>query len=115
MEVPFSEDIVEPVFKRPDMADFEILPVLEEMIPDRALIHKHLPKQTDMDRILAQINRKYLRRMHLSCSLKDRQAAYMQSPDFCDIYVVSRRDRLVTRRLLGVFRVIPTPEVERVS
>ena len=44
MEVPFSEDIVEPVFKRPDIADFKITPVLEEMIPDGALIHKHLPK-----------------------------------------------------------------------
>ena len=88
MEVPFSEDIVEPVFKRPDMAEFEIPPVLEEMIPDGALIHKHLPKQADMDRILAQINRKYLRRMHLPCSLRDMQAAYMQSPHFCDIYNV---------------------------
>ena len=88
MEVPFSEDIVEPVFKRPDMADFEIPPVLEEMIPDGALIHKNLPKQVDMDRILAQINRKYLRRMHLPCSLRDMQAAYMQSPHFCDIYNV---------------------------
>ena len=88
MEVPFSEDIVEPVFKRPDMADFEIPPVLEEMIPDGALIHKHLPKQADMDRILAQINRKYLRRMHLPCSLRDMQAAYMQSSHFCDIYNV---------------------------
>ena len=88
MEVPFSEDIVEPVFKRPDMADFEIPPVLEEMIPDGALIHKHLPKQADMDRILAQINRKYLRRMHLPCSLRDMQAAYMQSSHFCDIYYV---------------------------
>ena len=86
MEVPFSEDIVEPVFKRPDMADFEIPPVLEEMIPDGALIHRHLPKQVDMDRILAQINRKYLRKMHLPCSLRDMQAAYMQSPHFCDIY-----------------------------
>ena len=88
MEVPFSEDIVELVFKRPDMADFEIPPVLEEMIPDGALIHKHLPKQVDMDRILAQINRKYLRRMHLPCSLRDMQAAYMQSSHFCDIYNV---------------------------
>ena len=88
MEVPFSEDIVEPVFKRPDMADFEIPPVLEEMIPDGALIHTHLPKQADMDRILAQINRKYLRRMHLPCSLRDMQAAYMQSSHFCDIYNV---------------------------
>ena len=88
MEVPFSEDTVEPVFKRPEMADFEIPPVLEKMIPDGALIHKHLPKQVDIDRILAQINRKYLRRMHLPCSLRDMQAAYMQSPHFCDIYNV---------------------------
>ena len=88
MEVPFSEDIVEPVFKRPDMADFKIPPVLEEMIPDGALIHKHLLKQADIDRILAQINRKYLRKMHFPCSLRGMQATYMQSPHFCDIYNV---------------------------
>ena len=68
------------------MTDFEIPPVLEEMIPDGSLIHKHLPKQADIDKILTQINRKYLRRMHLPCSLKDMQAASMQSPHFCDIY-----------------------------
>ena len=71
MEVPFSEDTVEPVFKRPEMTDLEIPPVFEEMIPDGSLIHKHLPKQADIDKILTQINRKYLRRMHLPCSLKD--------------------------------------------
>ena len=86
MEVPFTEDTVEPVFKRPEMTDFEIPPVLEEMIPDGSLIHKHLPKQADIDKILTQINGKYLRRMHLPCSLKDMEAAYMQSPHFCDIY-----------------------------
>ena len=86
MEVPFAEDTVEPVFKRPEMTDFEIPPVLEEVIPDGSLIHKHLPKQADIDKILTQINRKYLRRMHLPCSLKDMQAAYMQSPHFYDIY-----------------------------
>ena len=88
MEVPFSEDIVEPVFKRLEMTDFEIPPVLEEMIHDGTLIHKYLPKQADIDRILTQINRKYLRKMHLPCSLKDMQAAYIQSPHFCDIYNV---------------------------
>ena len=86
MEVPFTEDTVEPVFKKPEITDFEIPPVLEEMIPDGSLIHKHLPKQVDIDKILNQINRKYLRRMHLPCSLKDMQATYMQSPHFCDIY-----------------------------
>ena len=79
MEVPFTEDVVKPVFKRPEMADFEIPPVLEEMIPDGSLIDKNLPKQ-------AQINRKYLRKMHLPCSLRDMQAAYVQIPHFCDIY-----------------------------
>ena len=88
MEVPFSEGIVEPVFKRPEMSDFEIPPVLEDIIPDGALIHKHLPRQADIDRIMIQINRKYLKKMHLPCSLKDMQAAYMQSPHFCDIYNV---------------------------
>ena len=86
MEVPFAEDTVEPVFKKPEMTDFEIPTVLEEMIPDGSLIHRHLPKQADIDKILTQINRKYLRRMHLPCSLKDMQATYMQSPRFCDIY-----------------------------
>ena len=71
---------------RNQMTDFEIPPVLEEMIPDGSLIHKHLPKQADIDKSLTQINRKYLRRMHLPCSLKDMQATYMQSPHFCDIY-----------------------------
>ena len=88
MEVPFSEGIIEPVFKRPEMSDFEIPPVLEDMIPDGALMHKHLPRQADIDRIMIQINRKYLKKMHLPCSLKDMQAAYMQSPHFCDIYNV---------------------------
>ena len=78
MEVPFTDDVVEPVFKRPEMADFEIPPVLEEMIPDGSLIHKHLPKQADIDKILTQTNRKYLRKMHLPCSLRDMQASYMQ-------------------------------------
>ena len=88
MEVPFTEDTVEPVFKRPEMADFEIPPVLEEMIPYGTLIHKHLLTQADIDKILTQINGKYLRKMHLPCSLRDMLAAYMQSPHFHDIYNV---------------------------
>ena len=43
----FTEDTVEPVFKRPEMTDFEIPLLLEEMIPDRSLIHNHLHKQAD--------------------------------------------------------------------
>ena len=98
MEVPFTEDTVEPVFKRPEMADFEIPPVLEEIIPDGSLIHKHIPKQADIDKILTQINRKYLRKMHLPCSLRDMQAAYMQGPHFCDIYNIIMFNRYPKHR-----------------
>ena len=98
MEVPFTQDIVEPVFKRPEMTDFEIPPVLEEMIPDGSLIHKHLPKQADIDKILTQINKKYLRKMHLPFSLRDMQAAYVQSPHFCDIYNVIMFNRYPKHR-----------------
>ena len=122
MEAPFSEKIVEPVFKRPEMTDFEIPTVLEEMIPDTALIHKHLPRQADIDRIMIQINRKYMKRMHLHCNLKDMQATYMQSPHFCDIYVVppqSWGDRSDTKhskclllggRRLNQLTLIPKPK-----
>ena len=99
MQDPFDtqmEDTVEPVFKRPEMTDIEILPVLEEMIPDGSLIHKHLPKQAD--KILTRINRKYLRKMHLPCSLRDMHAAYMQSPHFCDIYNVIMFNRYPKHR-----------------
>ena len=82
----------------PEIADFEIHPVLEEMIPDGSLIHKHLPKQIDIEKILIQINRKYLRKMHLPCSLRDMQAAYMQSPHFCDIYNVIMFNRYPKHR-----------------
>ena len=86
----YTEDTVEPVFKRPEMTEFEIPLVLEEMIPDGSLIHKHLPKQADIDKILTQINRKYLRRMHLPCSLKDMY--------FCDTYIAIMFNRYPKHR-----------------
>ena len=86
----FTEDTVEPVFKRPKMTDFEIPLVLEEMIPDGSFNNKHLPKQADIDKILTQINRKYLRRMHLPCSLKDMH--------FCDTYIAIMFNRYPKHR-----------------
>ena len=44
MEVPFTEDIVEPVFKKPEITDFEIPPVLEEMIPEWIINPQASPK-----------------------------------------------------------------------
>ena len=58
--IPFQEQEVEAVFKTPELDDFLLPPVLGDQITDTTLMHRHLPKQTDIDRIMEQINRKYL-------------------------------------------------------
>ena len=36
---------------------------------------------------MEQINRKYLAKLQLPCSIRDMQAAYLNSPHFKDIYM----------------------------
>ena len=50
-------------------------------------MHRYLPKQADIDRIMDQISRKYLSKLQLPCSIRDMQAAYLNSPHFRDIYL----------------------------
>ena len=50
-------------------------------------MHRYLPKQADIDRIMEQISRKYLTKLQLPCSIRDMQAAYLSSPHFRDIYL----------------------------
>ena len=50
-------------------------------------MHRYLPKQADIDRIMQQISRKYLTKLQLPCSIRDMQAAYLSSPHFRDIYL----------------------------
>ena len=52
-------------------------------------MHRYLPKQADIDRIMDQINRKYLAKLQLPCGIRDMQAAYLSSPHFRDILYVS--------------------------
>ena len=49
-------------------------------------IHKFLPKQSDIDQLLKQINRKVLKQLRLPANLEDLQAAYLASPHFKDMY-----------------------------
>ena len=69
--IPFQEQEVEAVFKTPEIDDFLLPPVLGDQITDTTLMHRHLPKQTDIDRIMEQINRKYLAKLQLPCSIRD--------------------------------------------
>ena len=85
--IPFQEQEVEAVFKTPELDGFLLPPVLGDQITDTTFMHRCLPKQTDIDRIMEQINRKYLTKLQLPCSIRDMQAAYLNSPHFKDIYM----------------------------
>ena len=58
------------------------------------LIHKFLPKQTDIDRILQIIQRKVLRGTHLPIEIKEIQAGYLYSPYFKEIYQYLSQNKL---------------------
>ena len=95
--IPFQEQEVEAVFKTPELDDFLLPPVLGDQITDTTLMHRHLPKQTDTDRIMEQINRKYLTKLQLPCSIRDMQAAYLNSPHFKDIYMAVGMNKLPSK------------------
>ena len=73
--IPHQEKEVEAVFKAPELDGFLLFPVLGDQIIDSNLMHKYLPKQADIDGIMDQINRKYLAKLQLPCSIRDMQAA----------------------------------------
>ena len=68
------------------------------------MAYKFLPKQGDIDRLIAKINKKVLRDTNLCVDLRDLKAAYLTSPHFRHIYLYLLQNRLplgkgATRRL----------------
>ena len=94
--IPFQEQEVEAVFKTQELDDFLLLPVLDQ-ITDTTLMHRHLPRQTDIDRIMEQISRKYLTKLQLPCSIRDMQAVYLNSPHFKDIYMAVGMNKMSSK------------------
>ena len=85
--IPYQDKEMEPVFKPPDLDGFLLPPVLGDQITDATLMHRYLPRQSDINKIMEQIKWKYLTKLQLPCSLRDMQAAYLNSPHFRDIYL----------------------------
>ena len=84
-EKPLKEALVEGNFRSPILEDFIIPPTLSEETKGKTLLAKNLPKQTDIDRLLAVLNRKILTRSRFPDGLKDLEAAYTHSACFKDI------------------------------
>ena len=56
--IPYQDKEMEPVFKTPDLDDFLLPHVLGDQITDATLMHRYLPKQSDINKIMEQIKRK---------------------------------------------------------
>ena len=69
-------------FQRPDKSFFQNRKELGDLIIKENLVHRYLPKQTDIDKILEIIQRKVLKATHLPVEVKEIQAGYLCSPYF---------------------------------
>ena len=91
---PFQEGVMSETIQRPDKMFFQNPKKLEDIIDMGNLIHKFLPKQTDIDKILHIIQRKVLKGTHLPVEMKEIQAGYQHSPYFKEIYQYLLQNKL---------------------
>ena len=91
---PFQEGVISETFQRLDKSFFQNLKELGDLINKENLIHKYLPKQTDIDKILEVIQRKVLKGTHLPVEVKEIQVGYLCSPYFKDLYLYLLQNKL---------------------
>ena len=91
---PFQEGVISETFQRLDKSFFKEPKELEDLINKGKLIHKFLPKQTDIDKILKVIHRKVLKGTHLPVEIKEIQAGYLHGSYFKDIYLYLSQNKL---------------------
>ena len=84
---PFQEGIMSETFQRLDKSFFQDYKELGDLIDKGNFVHKYLPKQMDIDKILEVIQRKVLKGTHLPVEAKEIQAGYLCSPYFKDLYL----------------------------
>ena len=102
LEIPFHETSVEAMFTPPEMKDFTLPPTLQQYTKNQNFIAQTMPRQTEIERLLKQLNRKVLRETRFPSSLKDMEAAYNNSAAFRDVYHYLRYNKLPPNRRLSV-------------
>ena len=85
---------LDPEIRIPTEEDFILSPPLESLLDKAKMAYKFLPKQGDIDRLIAKINKKVLRDTNLCVDLRDLKAAYLTSPHFRDIYLYLLQNRM---------------------
>ena len=96
---PFQKGIMSETFQRLDKSFFQKPKYLGDLINKENLIHKFLPKQTDIDKIVEVIQRKVLKGAHLPLEVKEIQAEYLHSPYFKDLYQYLLQNKLPSSKI----------------
>ena len=91
---PFQEGVMSETFQRLDKSFFQNPKELGDLINKENLVHRFLPKQTDINKILEVIQRKVLKGTHLPVEIKEIQVGYLHSPYFKDLYLYLLQNRL---------------------
>ena len=126
---PHQEGIILEMYINLDQSYFERPQELIDLVDTSKLVQKYLPRQMDIDKILAIIKRKFLKGTHLPLTIKEIQAGYLTSLYFKDIYkylaqndlprkrhAVQKIETLSERYILLdslLFKLIPTPGKEK--
>ena len=82
------------MFQRPDKSFFQEAQEFGNLVNKGDFVHKYLPKQMDIDKILEIIQRKVLKGTHLPIEIKEIQAGYLCSPYFKDLYLYLSQNKL---------------------
>ena len=76
---PHQEGIITETYESPDKSYLEQSQELSDLMDSTKVIHKYLPKQVDINKILNIIKTKVLKGTHLPLTIKEIQAGYLSS------------------------------------
>ena len=95
---PFQEGIISETYERPDKSYIQEPYKMKDLIDTTKLVQKFSPKQTDIDKILDIIKRKFLKGTHLPLTIKEIQVGYLSSLYFKDIYLFLSQNKMPSKR-----------------
>ena len=95
---PHQEQIITEMYKSPDKSYLEQPHELTDLVYNTRLIHKYLPNQVDIDKIMNIIKMKVLKGTQLPLTTKEIQSGYLNSSFFKDLYRNMAQNKLPSKK-----------------
>ena len=95
---PHQEGIINETYESSDKSYLEQPHELSDLVDSTKIIHKYLPKQVDIDKILNIVKRKAMKGTHLPLTIKEIQAGYVSNSFFKDLFMYLAHNRLPNKK-----------------